>query len=105
MIYDTFEVKGNCKGCGKATEWHINGDYPVCNNCMTTLISDFHIATNFEHLPKSKEDDYLNCINEIAQYISNTKNKFSFEARYAILNIIEKYDENLGLRWKADVRN
>ena len=40
MIYDTFEVKGNCKGCGKATEWHINGDYPVCRDCMLHLIDD-----------------------------------------------------------------
>ena len=40
MIYDTFEVKGNCRGCGKATEWHINGDYPVCRDCMISLIND-----------------------------------------------------------------
>jgi len=105
MIYDTFEVKGNCRGCGKSTEWYINGDYPVCRNCMTKLISDFHTVTNFEYLPKNKEDDYLNCINEIAQYISSTKHNFSFETRYAILDIIEKHDKKLGLHWKADVRN
>ncbi len=40
MIYDTFEVKGNCKGCGKPTEWHINGDYPVCKACIEKLIFD-----------------------------------------------------------------
>ena len=40
MIYDTFEVKGNCRGCGKATEWHINGDYPLCRSCMISLIND-----------------------------------------------------------------
>jgi len=40
MIYDTFEVKGNCRDCGKATEWHINGDYPVCRDCMISLIND-----------------------------------------------------------------
>ena len=40
MMYDTFEVKGNCKGCGEGTEWHINGDYPLCRNCMISLIND-----------------------------------------------------------------
>ena len=40
MIYDTFEVKGNCRGCGKSTELHINGDYPVCRDCMLHLIDD-----------------------------------------------------------------
>ena len=49
MIYDTFAVKGNCKGCGKPTEWHINGDYPVCPNCMRKLITDFkHMEKNFD---------------------------------------------------------
>ena len=46
MIYDTYAVKGNCRGCGKATEWHINGNYPICNNCMKSLISDVHAVTN-----------------------------------------------------------
>ncbi len=40
MTYDKFEIKGNCRGCGMATEWHINGDYPLCRDCMVSLIYD-----------------------------------------------------------------
>ena len=43
MIYDSFDVAGVCKGCGCATYYYIEGDYPLCNNCMTKLIQD---ATN-----------------------------------------------------------
>jgi predicted amidophosphoribosyltransferase len=41
VIYDTFEIKGNCKGCGGATKWHINGDYPLCRDCMRNLMHDY----------------------------------------------------------------
>ena len=40
MIYDSYGSGGNCKGCGGVTEWHINGDYPLCRSCMKNLIID-----------------------------------------------------------------
>ena len=46
MVYDTFEIKGNCRGCGVATEWHINGEYPLCINCMEELIGDVNALIN-----------------------------------------------------------
>ena len=46
MIYDTFPVEGNCKGCGNSTYWHINGDYPVCLDCMESMIYDIAKMTS-----------------------------------------------------------
>ena len=42
MQYDKFSVKGVCRGCGKATKYYINNDYPVCIDCMYNLINDFN---------------------------------------------------------------
>jgi endogenous inhibitor of DNA gyrase (YacG/DUF329 family) len=46
MIYDTFEVKGNCQGCGKPTYWHIDGSYPTCADCMNDLVIDYKRVMN-----------------------------------------------------------
>ena len=101
MIYDTFEVKGNCRGCGKATEWHINGDYPVCRDCMKNLIDDFYAVSN-----ENNKNDYIMCIMAIADYVSShLKDDISIENKDHILNIIESYDGELGKHLKADVRN
>ena len=40
MIYDSYSVAGNCKGCGCKTYWHINGDYPACKYCISGMIMD-----------------------------------------------------------------
>ena len=101
MIYDSFKVKGNCRGCGKATEWHINVDYPICQECIKGLIDDFYSVTN-----STNKHDYIKCIMEIANYISShLKNEVNIETKYDILDIIENYDEDLGMHLKADVRN
>ncbi|MBE8539444.1 hypothetical protein [Geoglobus acetivorans] len=40
IIYDSFVVPGNCRGCGTNTNWHINGDYPLCPKCMRELVCE-----------------------------------------------------------------
>lgn len=44
MIYAAFRVKGSCKGCGKPTEYHIEGDYPVCKTCIKQLFYDVKVV-------------------------------------------------------------
>ena len=57
MIYDTYGVKGNCRGCGKATEWHINGEYPVCKRCINNLIEDILANVNNRKLIYKGDDE------------------------------------------------
>ena len=58
MIYDSFAVEGNCKGCGKPTECHINGDYPVCMERMTSFTTG---------LIKQSDNYELKCVGDIGK--------------------------------------
>ena len=88
MKQQHFKERHNCE-----REYPDCGSPHVCDMCYQLSQEE------------KEKDNYLKCIEEIAQYISRTKHGFSFQKRYAILDIIEKHDKKLGLHWKADVRN
>ena len=54
---------------------------------------------------KEEKEQYFECVQEIAEYMTSMENNFSPEEKYGVFNIIEKYDEKLALDIKADVRN